>query len=552
MSSAITKKDLSIYRGTYDEVMRQPTQNMTIYLAWDTNEIFVGNAHGVKTPYNGNRITEKTINTALTDAYNQMKAYIDDKGLEGILQTKWENIFVPKMNASFETLKSSLLTDTIQPMVDNVNSSIAKVQSDLTTFNTSINTRITAVDTKFTTITNTITSNLTETNRNLRDNYLLKSDLTDTLINEYHLTKVDSSGKIYLEGYTNTATLEANYLKIAAFDSKIADYIKTVDAQTNLDTAISTLKTNITETYTGKTIQAIAGSDLATQTKTGLYIISDETDPASYKGDIYNISADNASPVLLSSIGKAITKNITLSLSEVQNSGRTIYVDDGKTMQNANLAITITGLSSYTEGKAMIKTLDLHYQYTGNDGTLGTEIIINLLTGTNSLESSVISNNILMINRTINNLALNGSTKVWVTLSLISNTKKISYTVNNKNLINDNSISLTYSYSIMPTVVINELPTTKPNLTDGTILTGSDPNTKFLSITTSTDGYIWLILSKYRTEIPLYASSLETYSVFSSNKFIYANSLLGLADTDDYKYYRTTDELSSGKYYILY
>lgn len=49
----ITKKDLQIFRGTYAEVMAQPTVDMKIYLAWDTQQIFVGNKRGYKTSYNG-------------------------------------------------------------------------------------------------------------------------------------------------------------------------------------------------------------------------------------------------------------------------------------------------------------------------------------------------------------------------------------------------------------------------------------------------------------------------------------------------------------------
>ena len=49
------KKELDIFRGTYEEVLAEPTKDMTIYLSWDTQEIFIGNKFGVKTPYNGGK-----------------------------------------------------------------------------------------------------------------------------------------------------------------------------------------------------------------------------------------------------------------------------------------------------------------------------------------------------------------------------------------------------------------------------------------------------------------------------------------------------------------
>lgn len=47
------RTDLKIFRGTYAEVQKQPTVNMTFYLAWDTQQLFVGNKNGVKVPYTG-------------------------------------------------------------------------------------------------------------------------------------------------------------------------------------------------------------------------------------------------------------------------------------------------------------------------------------------------------------------------------------------------------------------------------------------------------------------------------------------------------------------
>jgi hypothetical protein len=56
------KKELKIYRGTYEEINAQTTEDMAIYFAWDTQEIYVGNKFGVKTPYiGGNRLSEREL-----------------------------------------------------------------------------------------------------------------------------------------------------------------------------------------------------------------------------------------------------------------------------------------------------------------------------------------------------------------------------------------------------------------------------------------------------------------------------------------------------------
>jgi hypothetical protein len=62
------KKELKIFRGTYEEVMAQPTEDMTIYLSWDSQEIFVGNKYGVKTPYiGGQKLTERELRQLFKD-----------------------------------------------------------------------------------------------------------------------------------------------------------------------------------------------------------------------------------------------------------------------------------------------------------------------------------------------------------------------------------------------------------------------------------------------------------------------------------------------------
>lgn len=56
------KKDLQIFRGTYKEVQEAETLDYCIYLAWDTHELFVGNAAGKKTNYTGGKqLTQREV-----------------------------------------------------------------------------------------------------------------------------------------------------------------------------------------------------------------------------------------------------------------------------------------------------------------------------------------------------------------------------------------------------------------------------------------------------------------------------------------------------------
>lgn len=77
----VTKKDLQIFRGTYAECMAESTVDMKIYLAWDTQQIFVGNASGGKTPYSGR--TDKQLDKFFTnikgDILNEIEEIIDRK-----------------------------------------------------------------------------------------------------------------------------------------------------------------------------------------------------------------------------------------------------------------------------------------------------------------------------------------------------------------------------------------------------------------------------------------------------------------------------------------
>ena len=73
------KRNFEFVRGTRQEIDEIPTKDMTVYLAWDTNEIFVGNSNGVKTPYNCEKKVINWVETEIT------KLKEDTYGNKGIL-----------------------------------------------------------------------------------------------------------------------------------------------------------------------------------------------------------------------------------------------------------------------------------------------------------------------------------------------------------------------------------------------------------------------------------------------------------------------------------
>ena len=97
----IVKKDLHIYRGTIAEVKAQPTEDMKIYLAWDTQEVFVGNARGAKVKYGGAKSVKAEVQQMLNDYTSQFNETYLEK-----ITTQAENLvkneFDPKLEAFVE------------------------------------------------------------------------------------------------------------------------------------------------------------------------------------------------------------------------------------------------------------------------------------------------------------------------------------------------------------------------------------------------------------------------------------------------------------------
>lgn len=93
---------LRIVRGRFGEIMAMPTTDMEFYLAWDTQELFVGNKKGVKVPYGAGTGLSENAATLLVESL---------------------------ISGQFELVNSSI--DTVNSDLDIIRGQIVTVNSDL-------------------------------------------------------------------------------------------------------------------------------------------------------------------------------------------------------------------------------------------------------------------------------------------------------------------------------------------------------------------------------------------------------------------------------------
>lgn len=79
IGNVVTKKDLEIFRGTYNEVMAQETVNMKIYLAWDTQEIYIGNTVGQKIQYGVSKTIYRRVDEKYLEIEEKMRQAVKDE-----------------------------------------------------------------------------------------------------------------------------------------------------------------------------------------------------------------------------------------------------------------------------------------------------------------------------------------------------------------------------------------------------------------------------------------------------------------------------------------
>ena len=69
------KRNFEVARGTQAEINEAPAKDWCFYLATDTNMIYIGNADGTKTPFNGESKIYNWVNNALESAHKDVYGY---------------------------------------------------------------------------------------------------------------------------------------------------------------------------------------------------------------------------------------------------------------------------------------------------------------------------------------------------------------------------------------------------------------------------------------------------------------------------------------------
>jgi hypothetical protein len=111
--STVIRKELKIFRGTYDEVKAVPTEDMTIYLAWDTGEIFVGNAIGNKTPYTGGgllseRQVKELIESTVTEVIGEDMTLLNSQVTTINISNQQLTVRVGNLETAFDNIEEGL------------------------------------------------------------------------------------------------------------------------------------------------------------------------------------------------------------------------------------------------------------------------------------------------------------------------------------------------------------------------------------------------------------------------------------------------------------
>jgi len=180
MGALITMKDLRVFRGTYAEIKERPTEDKMIYLAWDTQELFVGNARGVKVKYGGVKNLDNLLVEAFEkfrgDVYQTIDSYASSK-VEGILAQTVSDInerissglssLQSSEDAKIEGLSGSITalssaTDTrINALTSDLNSLHVRL-ADITTSLQGLSNRVNTVDEDIISTRNAVRSNASE------------------------------------------------------------------------------------------------------------------------------------------------------------------------------------------------------------------------------------------------------------------------------------------------------------------------------------------------------------------------------------------------------
>lgn len=236
----ITKKDLSIFRGTCSECFAQPTEDMRIYLAWDTQEIYVGNAFGEKILYG----VSKSLYRRIDQKFVELEEQIGEK-IDAHIKGNIENLVAETL----EEIRKELFSEVSNEVSKQINSRITGISEEITKNRLSIEAITAAVnDNK-----NEIQEHLDEAEKNIsnleesikkseeelrKELSLLTGDNSDTYKNlESKINAVDKKISSTAEDINSTIKSEIEDVesKITAVNTKI----------TNVGTDLNSVRSNV-------------------------------------------------------------------------------------------------------------------------------------------------------------------------------------------------------------------------------------------------------------------------------------------------------------------
>lgn len=258
--------ELNVFRGTYAECMAKPTRDMTIYLAWDTQEIFVGNAKGVKVKYGSGQSADKSIKSFFASfkdtLYQEVKNYAKTQVDANIIQL-YSNVIDEKY------------TQLEKQLNEHAESIEGKFKKQIDDFRERLNDIVNILRTELESIKKYIkedvSNSLTKLEGDISDKYYTKSDMDFLYYSkadiEKKIAEIASGGEINLEGFISNETflIEKNNLKntmesqLSNTESRLSNRIDSIDSTLNFITkdapeAFDTLReiaTYISEDKTG-------------------------------------------------------------------------------------------------------------------------------------------------------------------------------------------------------------------------------------------------------------------------------------------------------------
>ena len=263
------RTDLKIFRGTYAEVQKQPTVNMTFYLAWDTQQLFVGNKNGVKVPYTGRY--EKDISDRLSLFKDEVRVSQDklrneisedNNAFKNEIVTELDDItknINKKVSEAIDAQTKDLIETKIIPEVlDRLEADNLATKDDINTLQGFINQNSSAISTNASNIEqnstsiNSIRTSLESTVANVTKNSEDIAKLTEKVNSLDNTVVADKVAE--LEGNYNTlkSTVEDHTSEISTINTninnntqKISELTAKAETYDSYDSRISANETGI-------------------------------------------------------------------------------------------------------------------------------------------------------------------------------------------------------------------------------------------------------------------------------------------------------------------